>query len=440
MECYYINRKGKSLGPFSKTQLRMMGRNGKILKSDLVRKGNGPWLNVARVKGLLEIHNPNKNINSKVCDDLDVIDEPGQEVEQENARGLPVVGLTNLSVIAKRNLPIFALIVCLSAVGLGCLLVFNYPSAGGNNPRGDQFTKIQLLLNARPSGVKVEEPKPASQPNGLVTATQEPNGTSGSDSLLGDTNAIKTLTVKQATDLAKHKVGGLALNGLTTLSPDVATELAKLKSEVLTLKGLTTLSPEVATELAKFKGFILDLRGLTTVAVEVATELAKLKGENLWLDGLTTVSVEVATELAKFKGNLHLDGLTTLSPEVATELAKLKGTLILNGLTTLPIEVAKELAKSKGSLNLNGLRTLPIEVATELAKHKGSLGLSGLTTLSPDVATELANHKGELLLNGLETVSRKTLGILKANPMIRYSQSVRFSEPENTPEGKDSGQ
>ena len=408
MECYYINRKGKSLGPFSKTQLRMMGLNGKIMKSDLVRKGNGPWLNVARVKGLLEIHNPNKNINSTVCDDLDVIDEPGQEVEQENARGLPVVGLTNLSVIAKRNLPIFALIICLSAVGLGCLLVFNYPSAVDNNTRGDQFTKIQPLPNTRPSGVKVEEPKPASQPNGLVTATQEPNGTSGSDSLLGDTNAIKTLTVKQAT------------------------ELAKLNNGTLALKGLTTVSVEVATELAKFKGFVLGLKGLTTVSVEVATELAKFKG-TLDLDGLTTLSPEVATELAKLKGTLILNGLTTLPIEVAKELAKKEGTLVLNVLTAVSVEVASELAKSEGTLLLDGLKTLPIEVAKELAKSKGSLALNGLKTLSVEAATELAKSKGSLDLYGLKTVSPKTLAILKVNPKIRFSSDVRVSEPKNKP-------
>ena len=57
---------------------------------------------------------------------------------------------------------------------------------------------------------------------------QEPKNTPGSDSLPADTNAIKTLTVKQVTELAKSK-GILGLDGIKTLPIEVATELAKSK-------------------------------------------------------------------------------------------------------------------------------------------------------------------------------------------------------------------
>jgi len=81
---------------------------------------------------------------------------------------------------------------------------------------------------------------------------QEPKNTPGSDSLPADTNAIKTLTVKQVTELAKSK-GILGLDGIKTLPIEVATELAKSKG-TLVLDGIKTLPVEVATELAKSKG------------------------------------------------------------------------------------------------------------------------------------------------------------------------------------------
>jgi len=189
---------------------------------------------------------------------------------------------------------------------------------------------------------------------------QETKNTPGSDGLPGNTNSIKMLTVKQA------------------------------------------------TELAKFEGY-LRLNGLTTISVEVASELAKYKGDLLILDGLTTISVEVATELAKYKdkGFLSLNGLTTISVEVAKELAKFKGYLILDGLTTISVEVAKELAKHKGDLALRGLTTISVEVASELVKYKSDLGLVGLKTVSPKTLAILKANPKIALSKKVEVSAQK---------------------------------
>ena len=294
-------------------------------------------------------------------------------------------------------------------------------------------------------------------------AKQEPKDNPGSDSLPGDRNAIKTLTVKQAKELAKTR-GLLYLNGLTNLSVEVAKELAKYEGYCLYLNGLTTLPVEVATELAKYEGYCLylnglttlpvdvarelannkvslSLGGLTTLSVEVATELAQFKGEHLFLNGLATLSVEVAKKLAKRNRHLFLDGLKTLPVEVATGLAMSKGGLQLGGLTTLPVDVARELANNKVSLSLGGLTTLSVEVATELAQFKGEhLFLNGLATLSVEVAKKLAKRKGHLELRGLETLSPKAQAALEENSGIYFPKSLQASALKNIPKGKDSGQ
>ena len=194
-------------------------------------------------------------------------------------------------------------------------------------------------------------------------AKQEPKDNPGSDSLPGDRNAIKTLTVKQAKELAKTR-GLLYLNGLTNLSVEVAKELAKYEGYCLYLNGLTTLPVEVATELAKYEGYCLYLNGLTTLPVDVARELANNK-VSLSLGGLTTLSVEVATELAQFKGeHLFLNGLATLSVEVAKKLAKRKGHLELRGLETLSPKAQAALEENSGiyfpkSLQASALKNIP---------------------------------------------------------------------------------
>ena len=83
-----------------------------------------------------------------------------------------------------------------------------------------------------------------------------------------DTNEIKSLTAKQAADLAMvvthvRKSYQLNLGGLTSIDKDVAQELAKFKKN-LSLKGLTSIDKDVAQELAKFEGS-LSLCNLTLV-------------------------------------------------------------------------------------------------------------------------------------------------------------------------------
>jgi len=82
-----------------------------------------------------------------------------------------------------------------------------------------------------------------------------------------------------------------------------------------------TLTVKQAKELAQHgeEGDFLVLDRVTTLSHEAAKELAKHQGD-LWLRGLNKLSDEASQALSQHKRKLYLDGLTTLSTEAAKAL------------------------------------------------------------------------------------------------------------------------
>lgn len=61
---YFINRKGKTLGPFSMLQIRNLANIGKIYRTDQIKKKGGPWTLANNIKGLLQ---PTNNQTTETC-------------------------------------------------------------------------------------------------------------------------------------------------------------------------------------------------------------------------------------------------------------------------------------------------------------------------------------------------------------------------------------
>ena len=53
MSEYFIRRNSIESGPFNSDQLRVMARNNELQPNDSIRKGSGPWIPAANIKGLL---------------------------------------------------------------------------------------------------------------------------------------------------------------------------------------------------------------------------------------------------------------------------------------------------------------------------------------------------------------------------------------------------
>lgn len=149
---------------------------------------------------------------------------------------------------------------------------------------------------------------------------------------------MKHLTLETALHLvAAIGDGDEPLDASEFLSLDVeaARELARHRAGWLALDGLTALAEEAARELAAFTG-PLYLNGLRELSADVARALAAHTGGKLSLDGLTRLSDKAAQTLAGYAGMLCLDGLESLSP-AAYELLKSRSQIIsMEGLDTLP--------------------------------------------------------------------------------------------------------
>ena len=122
----------------------------------------------------------------------------------------------------------------------------------------------------------------------------------------------------------------LRLDRLTTPKGEVLGELAKHDGN-LHLNGLKALSRDDAQQLAAHKGGSLALNGIGSMDVEVAEALASHAGD-LSLDGIRSLTATTAKALAASKHGVSLNGVTELSDEVAAELALHKGSVSLTGL------------------------------------------------------------------------------------------------------------
>jgi hypothetical protein len=164
----------------------------------------------------------------------------------------------------------------------------------------------------------------------------------------------------------------LVVIALVASAPALDARLARAADEMPKNPNvLETLTVEQATALARSWG---------------VCKTGRCGPPRLALDRLTTLSEEVARAIARFNGYLSFDGLTALSDEAARALAQHEGVLSLGGLTTLSDEAAKALAQHEGFLSLSGLTMLSHEAARALAQHEGGLRLDGLTTLSDEAA------------------------------------------------------
>ena len=279
-----------------------------------------------------------------------------------------------------------------------------------------------------------------------------------------NTNEIKSLTAEQAAELVAKVNGNLDLDGLTSIDKDVARELAKFQG-ILSLDGLTSIDKDIAQELAKFKGERLSFYGLNSIdkeALEIlnsyrvdlpgtyeitkkeitkkidqpefltveqaAKVVSRSKGTyELYIGEPFLIDKEAARELAKFTGGtMYLDGLTSIERGVASELVKFNGGKIdLIGITSINAGVAEELSKFKGSLCLDGITTIDKAIAYELSKLSGTLYLDGLSQIDWDIAVRLSKMRGGVHLKGLSGIDRKSLDVLKNNPMNALPEKYR---------------
>ena len=123
----------------------------------------------------------------------------------------------------------------------------------------------------------------------------------------------------------------LILDRLTSTKGEVFGELAKHDGN-LHLNGLKALSRDDARQLAAHKGGILALNGIGSMDADVAEALASHAGD-LSLNGISSLTANTAKALAASKHGVSLNGVTVLSDEVAAELALHEGSVSLNGLT-----------------------------------------------------------------------------------------------------------
>lgn len=149
---------------------------------------------------------------------------------------------------------------------------------------------------------------------------------------------MKHLTLETALHLVSAiEDGNEPLDACEFLSIDVAAarELAHHRAGWLALDGLSVLAEDAAKELASFTG-PLYLNGLRELSTDVARALAAHAGGKLSLDGLTRLSDEAAQALAGYAGMLGLDGLESLSPAAYQVLRSRSQGISMEGLDTLP--------------------------------------------------------------------------------------------------------
>lgn len=120
-----------------------------------------------------------------------------------------------------------------------------------------------------------------------------------------------------------------------SIDVEAARELARHRAGWLALDGLSALAEDAAKELASFPG-PLYLNGLRELSTDVARALAAHAGGKLSLDGLTRLSDEAAQALAGYAGMLGLDGLESLSPAAYQVLRSRSEGISMEGLDTLP--------------------------------------------------------------------------------------------------------
>ena len=204
---------------------------------------------------------------------------------------------------------------------------------------------------------------------------------------------------------------------------------------------LKSLTPKQAKNLAQREGQVLYLNGLASLSEDAAKALAQYNGY-MYLNGLTTLSDDAVKALAQHKIGMSLDGLTTLSDEASEALSHHAGFLWLSGLATVSDKAAKSLSQHKGPvLSLNGLTQLSAEAAKALAAAKSWDGyLPKLTVLdtpqSIAIARALSNRRGPLSIPNLKKISPKALSALVKKedveiPLIEKLELI--PEPDGSP-------